>query len=201
MKSNRNMIKYGLKIENESVDSNSIISNDYVINHGDEVTCANYSSGAHHNRYTLCSGAKLIIDCKISPQAQFKYSAPEYGVKQADINIIDIYHEIIVEGDNCEVEVKVKGLALASKIIYRCKIKASANIKSLKASQSIRFLKFNNVLSEIDAIPILELDSKDISANHSLSISNIKTEDLYYLGLFGLDKESAEGLLIQAFMK
>lgn len=186
------MIKYGLKIENELLDRKSIATNDYNIKDGEEAIYENYVDGVHHNRYILSTNAKLVIDCRVNPK-----------VKSNDTiaNIIDIYHEIIVSGDNCEVELKVKGLALADKIIYRCKIKANANIKGLVASQSIKFLKFNNTLSEIDAIPILELDSKDIYTSHSLAVSNIKPEDLYYLGLFGLNDTLAEKVLIEAFMK
>lgn len=196
------MINYGLKINNESVCADDVVHNITTIKSGEAKEIKEfYNSGAMHNKYVLERNAKLIIDCRVN----------------VGEGICDLYHDVEMRGDNSEVKILLKGVAAQnSKVIYRSKIYTEHNLKNLNINQSAKFLKVktNNALnmsqnsdseatvikSEIDAIPMLEINTKDVVASHSLAISDINIYDIYYLQLYGLDESEANSALLNAFM-
>jgi len=48
--------------------------------------------------------------------------------------------------------------------------------------------------------PILEIKTNDVQATHTASISKINKKQLYYLKTRGLDRNTAESLIIESFM-
>ena len=51
-----------------------------------------------------------------------------------------------------------------------------------------------------DANPILLIDENDVTAGHAASIGQVDPEDMYYLMSRGLDKDTAERLVIRGFL-
>jgi Fe-S cluster assembly scaffold protein SufB len=194
------MINYGLKINNEMAKLDEIEYNLIIIKSGEvKVIKECYNSGVIHNKYILEKNAKLIINCRMNVEGE----------------ICDLYHDVEMRGSNSEVKILLKGVvAQNSKIIYRSKIYTEHNLKNLNINQSAKFLKVktNNALntsqnpdsevaiikSEIDAIPMLEINTKDVSASHSLAISDINIYDIYYLQLYGLDESEANSALLNS---
>ena len=196
------MINYGLKINNESVSADDVVHNITIIKSGEVKEIKEfYNSGAIHNKYVLERNAKLIVDCRLN----------------AEEEICDLFHDVEIRGSNSEVKILLKGVAVQnSKIIYRSRIYTEKNLKNLNINQSAKFLKVNTsdtlnmgqgsysevaiIKSEIDSIPMLEINTKDVVASHSLAISDINIYDIYHLQLYGLSESEAHSALLNAFM-
>ena len=71
--------------------------------------------------------------------------------------------------------------------------------KGADAQQESRVLMLSDK-ARSDANPILLIDENDVTAGHAASIGQIDPEDMYYLMSRGIDKETAERLVIRGFL-
>ena len=71
--------------------------------------------------------------------------------------------------------------------------------KGSDAQQESRVLMLSDK-ARADANPILLIDENDVTAGHAASIGQIDEQDMYYLMSRGLDKETAERLVIRGFL-
>lgn len=71
--------------------------------------------------------------------------------------------------------------------------------KGADAQQESRVLMLSDQ-ARSDANPILLIDENDVTAGHAASIGQVDPEDMYYLMSRGLDKETAERLVILGFL-
>ena len=51
-----------------------------------------------------------------------------------------------------------------------------------------------------EVVPVLLIDENDVTAGHAASIGQVDPEDMYYLMSRGIDKETAERLVIRGFL-
>ena len=180
-----NTRQYGLKISSES---QSIVEDTIEVSVGESLNVfEKYDyAAARHAKYVLYEGAVLYLSCVID-------------ATKPQNKIIDIYHEVIMKGDNAKVELLCRGAAENNKIIYRSKVKAHQGLKGLEAKQVAKLLKLNN--SEVDAIPMLEIDTPNITASHSMSVSGINSEELFYLNLHGLNLLESSNTIVNGVLK
>ncbi|MGT2906940.1 Fe-S cluster assembly protein SufD [Streptococcus dentiloxodontae] len=71
--------------------------------------------------------------------------------------------------------------------------------KGADAQQESRVLMLSDK-ARSDANPILLIDENEVTAGHAASIGQVDPEDMYYLMSRGLDKETAERLVIRGFL-
>ena len=71
--------------------------------------------------------------------------------------------------------------------------------KGADAQQESRVLMLSDK-ARSDANPILLIDENEVTAGHAASIGQVDPEDLYYLMSRGLDRETAERLVIRGFL-
>ena len=71
--------------------------------------------------------------------------------------------------------------------------------KGADAQQESRVLMLSDQ-ARSDANPILLIDENDVTAGHAASIGQVDPEDMYYLMSRGLDKATAERLLVRGFL-
>ena len=71
--------------------------------------------------------------------------------------------------------------------------------KGADAQQESRVLMLSDQ-ARSDANPILLIDENDVTAGHAASIGQVDPEDMYYLMSRGLDKETAERLVVRGFL-
>lgn len=71
--------------------------------------------------------------------------------------------------------------------------------KGADAQQESRVLMLSDQ-ARSDANPILLIDENDVTAGHAASIGQVDPEDMYYLMSRGLDKATAERLVIRGFL-
>jgi Fe-S cluster assembly scaffold protein SufB len=72
------------------------------------------------------------------------------------------------------------------------------NIKSV-ANQNNRIINLTN--NECVIRPNLLIDEYDITANHSALIGSFKDDEIFYMQRLGLDRKTANKLLIEGFLK
>ena len=71
--------------------------------------------------------------------------------------------------------------------------------KGADAQQESRVLMLSDQ-ARSDANPILLIDENDVTAGHAASIGQVDPEDMYYLMSRGLDKDTAERLVVRGFL-
>lgn len=71
--------------------------------------------------------------------------------------------------------------------------------KGADAQQESRVLMLSDK-ARSDANPILLIDENEVTAGHAASIGQVDPEDMYYLMSRGLDRETAERLVIRGFL-
>lgn len=71
--------------------------------------------------------------------------------------------------------------------------------KGADAQQESRVLMLSDQ-ARSDANPILLIDENDVTAGHAASIGQVDPEDMYYLMSRGLDKKTAERLVVRGFL-
>jgi hypothetical protein len=85
-----------------------------------------------------------------------------------------------------------------SKIIYRGAIDIRKGILRVDSAQEGKFL-IAGEKAEIDAIPMLDIASKEVTSTHKLSISHIKDNDLFYAKTRGITEHDARELAVEGF--
>ena len=71
--------------------------------------------------------------------------------------------------------------------------------KGADAQQESRVLMLSDK-ARSDANPILLIDENEVTAGHAASIGQVDPEDMYYLMSRGLDRATAERLVIRGFL-
>ena len=140
------------------------------------------------------------------------------GRYQAEKNLCDISCVVNHNANHTKSNIDIKGVANdEGKIISRSNIFVKKDIKDVEGNENLKFIfvvnketknldqenKEDNTnfnLAEIDAIPSLNINNNQVSINHSLSISKIREEDIWYSELHGSSPEKAKQDFIQSFL-
>ena len=77
-------------------------------------------------------------------------------------------------------------------------IKPKANLTNAYLAHHTLMLSKN---AKTHTIPSLEIQADDVKAGHAATIGNVDEDLIFYLESRGLDKKSAQNLLIKSFME
>lgn len=111
----------------------------------------------------------------------------------------DIWAGVEHRGSHTHSRVYALGLADdASKIVYRGVIDMKKGIAKVDGAQEGKFLILSPK-AEVDAIPALDIGSKEVHSSHKLSISHIRDIDLFYAKTRGIPDSEARALAIEGF--
>ena len=121
------------------------------------------------------------------------------------------YKEIIINNDDFKynIETILKGDNNVSKVTLRCLNESgSASIfangkveektKNNELLEDLRGLNSSN--NDLIIKPDMQINSLDVSANHKVTISNVKDDELFYLESKGVNKVDATKLLKEGFI-
>lgn len=112
----------------------------------------------------------------------------------------DVYHAAYHEGSHSRSQLFSRGVAdTQGKIVYRGDIHIAAGLSRVDGRQDGKFIMLAPGAS-IDAIPALDIHSKDVSCSHALSITYPREDLLYYTGLRGLSLEEGKRLLVDGLL-
>ncbi|MEM4152241.1 MAG: SufD family Fe-S cluster assembly protein, partial [Nitrososphaerota archaeon] len=114
---------------------------------------------------------------------------------------IDVTANLIHKGVGTTGRVLVKGLGLdSSRMIFKgiIKIEQSAKNTSAYLAEHAMLLSPN---ARADAVPGLEIESDNVKATHSASVSQIDQEQIWYLMTRGLSRDEALRLVAMGFFE
>lgn len=119
------------------------------------------------------------------------------GVVGKETARYDIFSSATHRASHTHSRIKAAGIADGeSKTVYRGLIDMKKGVSAVDGAQEARFL----VLSEkatVDAIPSLDIASKDVQCTHKLSIAHIRDTDTFYPKLRGLSDEESQRIFLE----
>ncbi len=114
-------------------------------------------------------------------------------------NVYDIYHVVTNNHKNTKVNIIFKAVARdSSKIIYRSDL-VCGPLASGSGSQTAKFI-LDSVDAEIDVVPALDINSKEMPTTHAASIGGVDKSLVWYSAIHGLDKITAKDMIIDGFL-
>jgi len=152
--------------------------------------------------YSGMFGARL---CRFKTDSVMKGS----GARAEDIEIVfgtnnqsfDITSNLDHIGFSTRGKVLVKSIVKdTAKSLFKGMIKIRKNAQASEAYLAGHAILLNKG-AQADAIPGLEIETNEVKATHSASVSQIDEEQIFYLMCKGLDRESAKREIINGFVE
>ncbi len=113
----------------------------------------------------------------------------------------DVKHEILHLAPRTVSTLRVGSvLSGDAKAIVRGLVRVEKNAPGCVSRQKEETLLLSDA-SEIDAVPMLEIENQDVRCSHAATVGRLDAEKLFYLMSRGLDRVSAEAMLIDAFVE
>lgn len=146
------------------------------------------------NHYSEIDKNNLIINIKQNDNSEFIYNHSFINNKEYSLNI-----NIDLLGNNSKNTINIHGLSDkgTSKIIVDGSVKNSTLDNELY--ENIKMININDGMSYI--YPNMYINTKNVVANHSASISTISDDYLFYLMSKGINSDNAKKLIIDGFLK
>lgn len=114
---------------------------------------------------------------------------------------LDILHKVYHEADGTSSAIDARGtLRGEAHLIYRGDIRMEEGTRATKGKEDAKFIVLSKT-AKIDAIPALDVATKETLTSHALSIRRLSELELFYPRLRGLSKEAAEELVLSGFLK
>ena len=147
------------------------------------------NSSLVYNRYVHKTGGSFNLDIESTNNTNLEFNNSLFLDTNYDISINNN-----INGNNNNNLIDIKSFN-----ILEGKIKAQGYLNILKNTKLNNLVEnfkiITNNLQENIIIPALVVDSDDVIANHYTTISPIDTDELFYLSLKGIDKNTAQKLL------
>lgn len=120
------------------------------------------------------------------------------GVIANDDARFDIHAGATHKASNTQSVIRAAGVhAGTSKTVYRGKIDIHKGVSGVRGAQDAQFLVVSPK-AEVDAIPSLDIASKDVECTHKLSVAHFRDTDLFYPKLRGLSDEESRAMFLEA---
>jgi len=152
--------------------------------------------------YSGMFGARL---CRFKTDSVMKGS----GARSEDVEIVfgtnnqsfDISSNLDHIGFSTKGKVLVKSIVKdAAKSLFKGMIKIRKDAQTSESYLAGHAILLNKG-AQADAIPGLEIETNEVKATHSASVSQIDEEQIFYLMCKGLDRESAKREIINGFVE
>ena len=145
------------------------------------------------NHYSIINEHKLDIDINQLENTSFIYN---HNFKNSDKYNLNI--NILLKSNNTKNNINIHGVTDGG--ISNININGKVYDKTInnELNENIKLLNINNGKS--NAYPNMFIDTKNVSANHSVSITNINKDYLFYLNSKGLDKDNSTNLIVNGFL-
>ena len=145
------------------------------------------------NHYVEIKENNMNINIEQNNNSDFIYN---HSFKNSSNYNIEI--NISMNGNNSKNLINIRGLSDAG--ITNIKVDGSVkeNTKDNILDEKIKMLNINNGKSNV--LPNMFINTKNVIANHSVSITDIDEDYLFYLNSKGIDNNKAKELIINGFL-
>ena len=115
--------------------------------------------------------------------------------------VVDVKVEIVHKSGNTRADTVLKGVGYdKSKIRFEGRIIIVPGCPNTNSFLEERILLLSDE-ARAEAVPDLEIESDDVKCSHAASVSRIPEEQVFYLMSRGLDREKAEGMIVDGFLE
>lgn len=146
------------------------------------------------NQYSEVIENNLNIRIKQNNNSEFIYNHSFISKKEYNLNI-----NVNMSGNNSKNIINVHGISDEgkSKVIVDGSVIKDTHDNELY--ENIKLLNINNGISNI--YPNMYIDTKNVIANHSASISTVNEDYIFYLMSKGIDRNSSIKLILDGFLE
>lgn len=146
------------------------------------------------------SGSEILrSDTKVLLLGQEATSTIAHIVTAEGSSQFDIHAHTLHHASDTSSNIYALGTAGGtSRTVYRAAVDIQSGIKHVKGAQEGKFLILSDK-AEVDAIPILDIASNEVTSTHKLSVSHIRDEDMFYAKSRGLSLSAARALILEGF--
>lgn len=145
------------------------------------------------NEYSESLERQYIIKITQNSNSLFIYNLNFKTIKSFNLKI-----EVNLIGNNSSNKINIHGLNDNSK----CNIEVNGNIEKNTIDnelyENVKIINLNDAKTTV--LPNMYVDTKNVIANHSTSISTINNDYLFYLKSKGIDELDAKQLIIDGFL-
>lgn len=146
------------------------------------------------NQYSEVIENNLFIRINQSNNSDFIYNHSFISKKEYNLNI-----NVNMIGNNSKNIINVHGISDEGK----SKVVVDGNVikdtRDNELYENIKLLNINNGTSNI--YPNMYIDTKNVIANHSASISTVNEDYIFYLMSKGIDRKNAIKLILDGFLE
>lgn len=146
------------------------------------------------NQYSEVIENNLFIRINQSSNSDFIYNHSFISKKEYNLNI-----NVNMIGNNSKNIINVHGISDEGK----SKVIVDGNVikdtRDNELYENIKLLNINNGTSNI--YPNMYIDTKNVIANHSASISTVNEDYIFYLMSKGIDRKNAIKLILDGFLE
>lgn len=110
-------------------------------------------------------------------------------------------YDFVINHNNCKTnsEITTHGVNITGNLYFNITTYIPKGNSESVANQNNRIINLTN--NECTIRPNLLIDEYDVIANHSALIGSFKDDEIFYMQRLGIDREIANKLLIQGFLK
>lgn len=136
----------------------------------------------------------IIVETKNDNiQINIKSHGELYNIDADILHIVNINHKNIIANVICNAIIEGD-----TNIIYRSNIK-SIDTASGQAIQKADFLNLSS-FATISAIPCTDVTNTNVIAEHAVAIHNIDKDLLFFMSLYGFDKQDIKTIIKDSFL-
>lgn len=145
------------------------------------------------NHYSEIDKSELKIDIIENNNSLFLYN--HSFISKEDYNV---YINVKMIGNKSKNTINIHGISDGGKSSVIIDGKVNENTIDNELDENIKLLNINNGTSNI--YPNMYIDTKNVSANHSASISLVNEDYIFYLMSKGINRENSIRLILDGFL-
>ena len=146
------------------------------------------------NQYSEVIENNLFIRINQSNNSDFIYNHSFISKKEYNLNI-----NVNMIGNNSKNVINVHGISDEGKSKVVVDGSVIKDTRDNELYENIKLLNINNGTSNI--YPNMYIDTKNVIANHSASISTVNEDYIFYLMSKGIDRKNAIKLILDGFLE
>ena len=144
---------------------------------------------------TICNINKSELKINIIENNNSEFLYNHSFISKEDYNV---YINVKMIGNKSKNTINIHGISDGGKSSVIIDGKVNENTIDNELDENIKLLNINNGTSNI--YPNMYIDTKNVSANHSASISLVNEDYIFYLMSKGINRENSIRLILDGFL-
>jgi Fe-S cluster assembly protein SufD len=152
-------------------------------------------------QFTIALGGALVrasLNSRLEePRASLESYSLLVGHERRHVDCVNVVEHLAP--DTCSRQTSRAIASGSSRVIFNSKVRVGAGARRAQSQQSCRGLLLSPT-AEIDSRPQLEIHTDEVKCSHGATTGRLDRDMLFYMLSRGLDRETAQSLLVYAFL-